>query len=86
MYVYPNPVHPEYDGPIAIKGLKANSTVKITDVKGNLIHQGTSLGGQYIWDGKNVKRERVDTGVYIIFGASEEGDEGAVTKVMVISE
>ena len=32
--VYPNPVNPDYFGPIAIKGLAENSYVKITDIGG----------------------------------------------------
>jgi len=85
VYAFPNPVKPEYDGPITITGLMANSTVKITDVRGNLINQGTSLGGQYIWNGRNTKKERVETGIYIVFGSSEDGKEGVVTKIMVIN-
>jgi len=37
--VYPNPIRPEYDGPIAIKGLVENAEVKITDIAGNLIFE-----------------------------------------------
>jgi len=85
VYVYPNPVRPDYDGPITVTGLKANSTVKITDVRGNLIDQGTSIGGQYLWNGRNVRKERVDTGAYIVFGSSEDGKEGVVTKIMIIN-
>jgi hypothetical protein len=85
VYAYPNPVRPDYDGPITVAGLKENSTVKITDVKGNLISQGVSLGGQYIWNGKNINKERVATGVYLVFGSSEDGLEGVVSKIMVVS-
>jgi hypothetical protein len=85
VYAYPNPVRPEYDGPVTVSGLKENSTVKITDVKGNLINQGESLGGQYIWNGKNMQRNRVETGTYLVFGSSEDGLEGVVAKIMVVS-
>lgn len=85
VYAYPNPVDPDYQGAITIAGLMANSTVKITDVKGNLINQGQSLGGQYIWDGRNINKERVQTGVYLVFGSSEDGEEGVVTKVMIVT-
>ncbi|MDR1809130.1 MAG: hypothetical protein LBR34_01835 [Prevotella sp.] len=85
VYAYPNPVRPDYEGPVTITGLKENSTVKITDVKGNLITQGTSLGGQYIWNGKNNAKEKVATGVYLVFGSSEDGLEGIVSKIMVVS-
>ncbi|MCB0541630.1 MAG: hypothetical protein KDE33_29255, partial [Bacteroidetes bacterium] len=37
---YPNPVRPEYTGPIAIEGLISDSYVKITDTHGVLIKEG----------------------------------------------
>ncbi|MFR9165669.1 MAG: two-component regulator propeller domain-containing protein [Dysgonomonas sp.] len=85
VYAYPNPVRPEYEGPITITGLKTNSNIKITDIKGNLIHEGKSIGGQYIWDGRNAKKEKVDTGIYLVFGSSEDGSEGVVTKIAVVT-
>ncbi|MDL2214881.1 hypothetical protein LJC00_01670 [Dysgonomonas sp. OttesenSCG-928-M03] len=84
VYVYPNPVRPDYSGIITVTGLKSDSHIKITDVKGNLIIEGKSLGGQFIWDGINAKGRRVDTGVYLVFGSTENGSEGVVTKIMVV--
>ena len=51
--VYPNPVHSEYTGPIAVKGLMEDSFCKITDAAGNLVWQGYAYGGQLIWNGKD---------------------------------
>ena len=82
--VYPNPVRETYDGPVAIKGLMENSTVKITDMGGNLVFETESLGGQAIWDGKNFNGERVATGVYMIYLSSANGDFSHVTKVLFI--
>ena len=65
--VYPNPVRETYTGPIAIKGLVAETTVKIQDMGGNLVFETESLGGQATWDGTNFRGERVATGVYMIF-------------------
>lgn len=84
--VYPNPVRPDYSGSIAISGLMTNSIVKITDLRGNLLNQGTSLGGQYNWDGRNAHGQRVATGVYLVFGSADNGSEGMVTKIMVVSQ
>ncbi len=50
--VYPNPVRPDYTGPIAIKGLTDNAYVKITDASGLLVFQGTANGTQMIWNGQ----------------------------------
>lgn len=85
VYAYPNPVHPGYEGSVTITGLQTNSRVKITDLKGNLINEGRSLGGQYSWNMRNGRGNRVDSGVYLVFGSSENGSEGVVTKIMIIN-
>jgi len=82
--VYPNPVRETYDGPVAIKGLLENTTVKITDMGGNLVYETESLGGQAIWDGTNFKGERVATGVYMIYLSSADGALSHVTKLLFI--
>lgn len=82
--VYPNPVRETYDGPVAIKGLLENTTVKIADMGGNLVFETESLGGQAIWDGTNFNGERVATGVYMIFLSSADGSLSHVTKVLFI--
>ena len=66
LVVYPNPVRKEYNGPIAVKGVVANGTFKVTDISGGLVFEGKALGGQAIWDGRNLKGDMVSTGVYII--------------------
>lgn len=85
VYAYPNPIRPSYEGAVTITGLQTNSRVKITDVKGNLINEGRSLGGQYSWNIQNGKGRRADSGIYLVFGSSENGSEGVVTKIMVIN-
>lgn len=81
---YPNPVRPEYDGPIAIKGLYRNANVKITDLRGRLVYETEALGGQATWDGKTYDGERPHTGVYLVFSTSEDGLESFVTKLLFI--
>jgi hypothetical protein len=82
--VYPNPVRETYDGPVAIKGLLENTTVKIADMGGNLVFETTSFGGQAIWDGTNFHGERVATGVYMIYLSSADGSLSHVTKLLFI--
>lgn len=82
--VYPNPVRETYHGPVAIKGLIENTTVKIQDMGGNLVFETESLGGQALWDGTNFRGERVATGVYMIFLSSANGDFYHVTKLLFI--
>lgn len=85
VYAFPNPVKPDYEGPIAIKGLLRNSDVKITDVAGNIVFATKSEGGQAIWDGKNIKGEKVKTGVYMVMCNSESGQSKAVAKILFIN-
>jgi len=85
VYAFPNPVKHDYDGPIAIKGLMNNSTLKITDISGSLVYETKSEGGQAIWYGKNFKDERVSSGVYMVFCTSEDGSKKTVTKILVIN-
>ncbi len=82
--VYPNPVRENYSGPIAIKNVVDNASIKITDIKGNLIKTTTAFGGQAIWDGKNGNGERADTGVYLVFSTDPTGLETNVTKILFI--
>ncbi len=84
VYAYPNPVRPDYVGPIAIKGLSRDSFIKITDISGRLVNEIRSAGGQAIWSGENLQGERVQTGVYLVFIANTDGSESIVTKIMFI--
>lgn len=82
--VYPNPVRESYEGPVAIKGLVESTTVKITDMSGNLVYETESMGGQALWDGTNFRGERVATGVYMIYLSSADGALSHVTKLLFI--
>jgi ligand-binding sensor domain-containing protein len=84
MYAFPNPVRPDFSGNITITGLVAQTTVKITDVSGKLVFETTSVGGQAFWNGKNLWGETVKSGIYLVFVASEDGSQSAVTKIAII--
>lgn len=81
---FPNPVKPDYEGLITIKGLITNAVVKITDISGNLIYETTALGGQAVWDGKSFDGERAHSGVYLIFCSDEDGNITQATKLLFI--
>ncbi|MDG1477064.1 MAG: two-component regulator propeller domain-containing protein [Vicingaceae bacterium] len=83
VYVYPNPVKPDFTGSIAIRGLLKDTDVRITDISGNIVYQTTSFGGQAIWDGKDFNGNKVQTGVYMIFNGSENGDQKAAAKILI---
>lgn len=84
VYAFPNPVKPDYNGIITITGLVENTTVKITDISGNLVYETKSQGGQATWDGKNLNGRRVSTGVYLIFCSDSKGEQTAVSKLLFI--
>ncbi|MGQ1889573.1 type IX secretion system anionic LPS delivery protein PorZ [Thermophagus sp. OGC60D27] len=84
IYVYPNPVKPGYNDPITITGLMDQTIVKITDTQGNLVYETTSIGGNALWNGKNLKGEKVNSGIYIIFLASPDGMQNGTAKVAII--
>jgi hypothetical protein len=84
VYVYPNPVRENYDGPIVIKGLVDDTEVKISDISGDLVFKTTSLGGQAIWDGQNLNGNRCKTGVYLIFMTDSPGEKTKIIKLLFI--
>ena len=85
VYAYPNPVEPDYEGLIAIKGLVTDADVKITDAAGNVVFATIAQGGQAIWDGNKLTGGRAKSGVYLVFAANEDGKETFVTKILFIN-
>ncbi len=87
-YAFPNPVHPDYTGPIAIKGLARDANVKITDINGQRVYETKALGGQAIWDGKDYNGQRASSGVYLVFSTSTqqpENPDAIVAKILFIN-
>ena len=66
LLIYPNPVGPGYTGPIAIRGLPDQASVKITELDGRLVYQTRALGGQAIWNGQDYRGKRVSSGAYLV--------------------
>ncbi|MDR1980667.1 MAG: T9SS type A sorting domain-containing protein [Tannerellaceae bacterium] len=85
VYVFPNPVRPEFDEHVTITGLMDNTQVKITDLNGNIIYQTKSTGGQVTWNVRNRSGNRVASGVYLVLGATENSSESVVTKIAVVN-
>lgn len=84
IYAFPNPVRPGYEGLITIRGIAANSTVKITDINGNLVYQTESLGGQAVWNGLDLSGQKVHSGVYLVFSSTDQAERKSVTKILFI--
>lgn len=85
VYAYPNPVRQNFAGLITITGLIENTTVKITDLTGNLICQTISNGSLATWDGKDLHGRKVSTGIYLALCASADGTQSTITKIMIIN-
>jgi len=83
--IYPNPVGPEYHGPIAFKGLVENAMVKITDLNGRLVYETRALGGQAIWNGKTYEGQKVASGIYLVLVRDDAGNEKGVGKIVITS-
>ena len=81
--IFPNPVAPNYNGPIAFRGLVENALVKITDISGSLVFETRALGGQAIWNGKSLAGSKVATGIYLVFVRDDIGNEKAVGKIVI---
>lgn len=84
IYAYPNPVTPDYTGLITVVGLTANADVKITTASGQIVAEGTSNGGTFTWDGNDLNGRKVASGVYMVLASTNNGNEGAVSKIAII--
>ena len=83
--VFPNPVRPEYSGPITIQGIGFESDVRITDISGNLVYKTMSNGGTVIWDGNRLDGTRAQSGVYLVWATSTGGKGKAVAKILLVN-
>lgn len=86
VYVYPNPVRPDFTGEVTIVGLMDNSLVKIADSGGHVVKQLRSTGGMATWDCLGDNGERVSTGVYYVLASEKEGGtaHATVAKFLVV--
>lgn len=84
--VFPNPVPPDYNGTIGIRGLPENAIVKITETAGRLVYQTRSLGGQAVWNGRDYKGAKAATGVYLVIAVDEAKNEKVVAKIVMLSK
>lgn len=82
--VYPNPVKPNYNGTIAVRGLSMDAEVKILSSTGQLVWSGVSAGGTFTWNGRTQKGRRVASGVYHIVANNAEGKKAIVARIVII--
>ena len=82
--VFPNPILPNFDGMVSIRGLSTDALVKITDIGGRLVYEANSEGGQMVWNGLDINGNKVKTGIYLIFSSSTDGEEQFAGKFAVV--
>ena len=84
LYAYPNPVYSTYRGVVVIKGVMANTSIRIVDASGNLVQTIASNGGEGIWDLTNTTGSRVASGIYTAICNTIDGNAHGAVKIMVL--
>lgn len=84
VYAYPNPVDPDYNGPIVIRGLVKDCEIKIISATGQLVWSGQSIGGTFTWNGRNQSGKRPASGIYTVIANTPDGEEAVVTRITII--
>ena len=82
--VFPNPITPDYTGPVAIRGLVNNTEIKILSTSGQLVWNGTSAGGTCLWNGCANNGKHVASGIYHVVANTPEGNKAIVTRIVVV--
>ena len=82
--IFPNPVTPDYNGPVAIRGLVADTEVKIISTGGQLVWNGSSSGGTCLWNGLANNGRRVSSGLYHVVVNTPEGGKAIVKRIVIV--
>ncbi|MBR1889540.1 MAG: T9SS type A sorting domain-containing protein [Alloprevotella sp.] len=82
--VYPNPVRPEYSGPVTLTGMTKDAEVKVVTSSGKAVYVGRANSGNFTWDLTNQHGERVGSGVYFFYISTDDSKKGVVAKIIVI--
>ncbi len=82
--IFPNPVRPNSQDQVTIKGLDFNVNLKVTKINGELVYETFAVGGTATWNLQTISNEIVQGGVYLLFTSSFDGEQTFVGKVAVI--
>ena len=82
--VYPNPVKPNTDAVVTIKGLTDGAEVKIVSASGQVVWGTKSMGGMARWNCHDNRGERVASGVYHVVCNTDKGGSTVVKRVVVL--
>jgi len=95
IYAYPNPALKNHET-VTIDGrngthLPKGTNVKIVDVAGNLVYESNVVegeqlqGGKVVWNKKNLRGNKVASGIYIVLLSNDDATETAVTKIAIVN-
>ena len=82
--VFPNPVRPDFNGTVVVRGLTMDCEVKILTSSGRLVYSGVSEGGTFAWSGRDAQGRRLASGVYHVVASNAEGKKAVVTRIIFI--
>ena len=74
VYVYPNPVRPDFTGLLTINNLMSNSHLTITNAMGQTVKQWQAQGGTATWDCCDESGDRLPTGIYYVYASQQASD------------
>lgn len=84
LYVFPNPISYDYDGTVSITSSITDAEVKITNVAGQLVRELEALGGQAVWDFRDVAGRRLAPGIYLALVSDSDGKNAGAAKFVVL--
>lgn len=95
VYAYPNPALKNHQT-VTIDGrngtnLPKGTNVKILDVAGNLVYESNVVegqevqGGKVVWNKRNLRGNKVASGVYIVLLITDDGEETSMTKIAIVN-
>ena len=81
--IFPNPVDLDVDQNVKITGLVDNNLIHITNQSGRLILSEIYKGGGFLWNLKDSKNIKVNSGIYFVFITSNDGSRELVEKIFI---
>ncbi len=82
--VFPNPVTPDYNGPIAVRGLSEGCEVKVVSTAGIVVAAGRSEGGTFVWNGRTSGGRSLPSGIYHVVASTATATKAVVARIALI--
>ena len=82
--IYPNPLKLDMHDRLYFSDLKSESMIKITSLSGEVINEFKIEGGGFSWNLLSSGGKKIDSGIFLIFIVSENGNEDLIGKILVI--